>query len=96
MIRKLLATIYSFRLCLYNDKLIFVFNLEYMKFYNFVPVNLEILLKADTWILIACLVLWLCIVLFCMNISLKYHKLFYVDGEKDKTIDIYFFLRYYG
>ena len=47
-----------------------------MKFHNFVPVNLivccdNLRLKADTWILIACLVLWLCIVLFCMNISLK-------------------------
>ena len=36
----------------YGHKLIFVFNLEYMKFHNFVPVNLivcwdNLLLKAD-------------------------------------------------
>ena len=47
-----------------------------MKFHNFVPVNLivccdNLLLKADKWILLACLVLLLCIVLFCMNISSK-------------------------
>ena len=47
-----------------------------MKFHNFVPVNLivccdNLFLKADTWILLACLVLWLCSVLFCMNILLK-------------------------
>ena len=53
IIGKPLATIYSFKLCLYDDKLIFVFNLEYMKFHNFVPVNLivccdNLLLKADT------------------------------------------------
>ena len=73
---KPLATIYSIKLCLYDDKLIFVFNLECMKFHNLVPVNLivccdNLLLKADIWILLACLVLWLCIVLFCMSISLK-------------------------
>ena len=56
-------------------KLIFVFKLEYMTFHNFVPIYVIVccdnrLLKADTWILLACLVLWLCIVLFCMNISL--------------------------
>ena len=62
IIGKPLATIYSFKLCLYDDKLIFVFNLEYIKFHNFVPVNLivccdDLLLKADTWILLAGLVL---------------------------------------
>ena len=76
MIGKQLATKYSFKLCLYDHKLIFVFNLQYMKFQNFVPVNLivccdNLLSKADTWILLACLVLWVCIVLFCMYISLN-------------------------
>ena len=71
-----LATIYYFKLCLYDDKLMFLFNLEYRKFHNFVPVNLivccdNLLLKADTWILLNYLLLWLCIVLFCMNISLQ-------------------------
>ena len=60
-----MATIDSFKLCLYDDTLIFFFNLEYMKSHNFVPVNMIVccdnpLLKADTWILLACLVIWLC------------------------------------
>ena len=47
----------SFKLCLYDDKLIFVFNLEYMKFHNIAPVNLivccdNLLFQADTWILL--------------------------------------------
>ena len=64
-----------FIIMIFGDKLIIIFNLEYMKFHNFVPVNLivccdNLLLKVDTWILLACLVLWMYIVLLCMNISL--------------------------
>ena len=33
------TTVNNCKLCLYDDKLIFVFNLEYMKSHIFVPVN---------------------------------------------------------
>ena len=72
-----MATIYCFKLCLYDEKLIFICNLEYMKYHYFVPVNLivccdNLLLQADIMDIVSLpgIMTVYCTVFF-MNISLQ-------------------------